>query len=73
MGLTQLNYKSSNRRSNKNLNYSLAKKHTIFSTSIRQLISPFSISQLPKNMDERFFKYFIKHLMDVKEIPKFQA
>ena len=43
----------------------------ILSTYTRRLTLPFSTSQLPKNTYESSFKYFIKYLVDVREISKF--
>jgi len=73
MGLLQLNYKNNNLRSNKNLDYSHVQILVILSTDTRQLTSPFNISQLPKNREESSFKHLIKHLIGVRENPKFQA
>ena len=73
MGLIQLNYKNNNFRSNKNLHYSHVQIADILSTHTRQLTSSFSISQLPKNKDERSFKHFIQHLVGERGNPKFQA
>ena len=73
MKLGQLNYKNSNLRSNKNLDYSYVQILVILSIHTRQLTSPFIINQLPQNMDENSFKYFIEHLVGVRENPKFQA
>ena len=71
MGLAQLNYKISNLRLNKYLDYFHAKILVIIPTHTRQLTSPLSISQLPINMDESSFKYFIEHLVGVRENSKF--
>ena len=71
MGLAQLNYKISNQRPNKNLDYFYVQILVILSTHTRQLISPLSISQLSINMDESSFKHFIEHLVGVRENSKF--
>ena len=43
----------------------------ILPTHARQLTSPLSISQLPKNTDESSFEHFIEHLVGVGENSKF--
>jgi len=58
MGLAQLNYKISNQRPNKNLDYFHVQILAILPTHTRQLTSPLSISQLSVNMDESSFKHF---------------
>jgi len=71
MGLAQLNYKISNQRPNKNLNYFHVQLLAILPTPTRQLTSSLSISQLPINTDESSFKHFIKHFVGVRENSKF--
>jgi len=71
MGLAKLNYKISNQRPSKNLDYFHVQILVILSTHTRQLTSPLSISQLPINMDESSFKHFIEHLEGVRENSKF--
>jgi len=72
MGLVQLNYKTNNFRSKKNMDYSHVQILVIISTHTRQLTSPFSISQLPQNMDECSFKYFIKHFVAMRKNSNFK-
>jgi len=71
MGLTQLNDKSSNPESNKNLHYSRVELLAILFTHTKQLTSPFIISQLPQNTNESSFKHFIEHLVGLRELSKF--
>ena len=71
MGLTQLNYKISYLRPNKNLDYFHVQILVILPSYTRQLTSPLSISQLPKNTDENSFEHFIEHLVGVGENSKF--
>ena len=71
MGLAQLNYKISNQRLNKNLDYFHVQILVILSTHTKQLTLPLSISQLPINMDESSFKHFIEHLVGMRENSKF--
>jgi len=71
MGLAQLNYKISNQRSNKNLDYLHVQIFAILPTHTRQLTLPLSISQLPINTDEGSFAHFIEHLVGVRENSKF--
>jgi len=71
MGLAQLNYKISNLRPNKNLDYFHVQILPILPTHTRQLSSPLNISQLPINTDESSFEYFIEHLVGAKENSKF--
>jgi len=71
MGLVQLNYKNSNQRSNKYLDYCHVQHtwHSLYHT--KQLSSPFNISQLPMNTDESSFEHFIEYLVGVRENSKF--
>ena len=71
MGLAQLNYKISNLRPSKNLDYFHVQILAILPTHTRQLTSPLSISQLPINTDESSFEHFIEHLVGMKENSKF--
>ena len=71
MGLTQLNYKISNQRPNKNLDYFHVQVLAILSIHAKQLTSPLSISQLPINTDKNSFKHFIEHLVGVRDHYKF--
>jgi len=63
MGLAQLNYKISNLRPSKNLDYFHVQILAILPTHARQLTSPLGISQLPINTDENSFEHFIEHLV----------
>ena len=71
MGLAQLNYKISNLRPNKYLDYFQVQILAILPTHTRQLTSPLGISQLPINKDENSFEHFIEHLVGVRENSKF--
>ena len=71
MGLAQLNHKISNLRANKYLDYFYVQILAILPTRTRQLTSPLSISQLPKNKDKSPFEHFIEHLVGVRENSKF--
>jgi len=71
MGLAQLNYKISNLRLNKYLDYFHVQILAILPPHTRQLTSPLSIRQLLINTDESSFEYFIEHLVGVKENSKF--
>jgi len=71
MGLAQLNYKISNLRPNKYLDYFHVRILVILPTHTRQLTSPLGISQLPIKTDESSLKHFIEHLVGVKENSKF--
>jgi len=71
MGSAQLNYKISNQRPNKNLDYFHVQILVILPTHARQFTSPLSISQLPINKDESSFKHFIEDLVGVRENSKF--
>ena len=68
MRLTQLDYKYSNPKSDKNFDYSNVQMLVILFIHTKKLTTTFSLSQLPKNMDESFFKHFMEHCMDVREI-----
>ena len=72
-GLAQLNYKISNLRPKKYLDYFHVQILAILPTHTRQLTSPLSISQLPINTDESSFKHFIEHLVGVRKNPKFST
>ena len=71
MGLAPSNYKISNLRPSKNLDYFHVQIHAILPTHTRKLTSPLSIRQLPTNTDESSSEHFIEHLVGVKENSKF--